>query len=47
MDRSTEVWRLAKTGNIANLKLEQQHLPPLQQQEVAVDVKAVRRLSLL
>ena len=41
-ERTAEVWRLAKTGNINNLKLERQKMTPVQQKEVRVDVKSVR-----
>ena len=40
--RTAEVWRLAKTGNIAGLKMERQQMTPVQQKELRVDVRAVR-----
>lgn len=46
-ERQAKVWRLARTGNIANLKLEQDSIAPPRHGQATVAVKAVRSRSML
>lgn len=46
-DSIARVWRLAKTGNIANLKLEESTLTPARPGQARVAVKAVKVVHIL